>query len=407
MLSVPTMWTVFLVNFVALGLVWTYVARAYPKFTPARYWAASTAVAGVGSAVSMLRGEVDLLIPVLLGGGILIFSSYINAYGVLQFYHRRVSWRFAVLATALSVAALALFTLWRDDMAVRIAIYSVGQSVPLLIATRAMLTAQGDRANPGARLAGFIGVLFLSVHVLRSGAALLSIGGELTPIDFNALQAVLLLVIVFLTMAWNFGSLLMALDALRGELTELALVDDLTGTANRRHLLQRLDEECARAVRSDVPFALLAIDLDGFKVINDSHGHAAGDDCLRHFTTMAQSMLRPGDLLARAGGDEFCVVLPRTSLHDAASIAARILEACRLDAEGCGAGELPIAASIGVAQWEPHIATHPEHLIAAADRALYAAKHGGKNRHALSPLTAPPLVPDTAGALHPNRPTRA
>ena len=401
------MWTVFLVNFVSLGLIWTYVARAYPKFTPARYWAASTAVAAVGGAVSMLRGEVDLLIPILLGGGILIFASYINAYGVLRFYRRRVSWHFAVLATALTVAGLALFTLWRDDMAMRIAIYSAAQSVPLLMATKLMLTAKGDRANPGARLAGTIGVLFVGVHVLRSGAALLSVGGELTPIDFNAVQAVLLLVIVFLTMAWNFGSLLMALDALRGKLTELALIDDLTGAANRRHFLQRLDEECARAVRSHVPFALLAIDLDGFKVINDSHGHAAGDDCLRHFTTMAQSMLRPGDLLARTGGDEFCVVLPNTSLHDAASIAARILEACRLDAAGCSADELPIAASIGVAQWEPHIACHPEHLIAAADRALYAAKHSGKNRHALSPLSAPSLVPDAPGALHLNRPTRA
>jgi diguanylate cyclase (GGDEF)-like protein len=407
MLSVPTMWTVFLVNFVALGLIWTYVARAYPKFTPARYWAASTGVAALGSAVSMLRGQVDLLIPILLGSAILIFASYINCYGVLRFYQRRVSWRFAVLATALTVAAMALFTLWRDDMATRIVIYSAGASVPLLIATRAMLTARGERANPGARLAGTIGVLFVVVHVLRSGAALLSIGGELRPVDFNALQAVLLLMIVFLTMAWNFGSLLMALDALRGELTELALVDDLTGSANRRHFLQRLDEECARALRSQVPFALLAIDLDGFKAINDSHGHAAGDDCLRHFTTMAQSLLRPGDLLARTGGDEFCVVLPGTGLHDAASIAARILEACRLDAEACGAGELPIAASIGVAQWEPHIACHPEQLIAAADRALYTAKHGGKNRHALSPLTSPPLVPDAAGALQLNRQTRA
>jgi diguanylate cyclase (GGDEF)-like protein len=393
MLSVPTLWTVFLVNFVALGVVWSYVAHAYPKFTPARYWAASTFGAASGAAVSMLRGAVDPLIPILLGGGILIFVCFLSAFGVYKFYERAVSWRFAFGGTALGVAGLALFTLWRDDMAMRILIYSAGQSVPLLIATQMMLS-EPHRANPGARLAGTIGALFVGVHVLRSAAALLAVGGQTTLVDFNAVQAAMVLLLVFLSMAWNFGFLLMAIDALRGELADLALVDDLTGVANRRHFLQRLDEECARAVRSSVPFALLAVDLDGFKVINDNHGHAAGDDCLRHFTLMAQSVLRPGDLLARTGGDEFCVVLPATALHDAAAIALRILEACRLDAAGCTAGELPIAASIGVAQWEPPIGTDPERLIASADRALYAAKHNGKNAHAISPLRAPPLVPE-------------
>lgn len=394
MLSIPTLWTVFTVNFAALGLVWAYVAHAYPKFTPARYWAASTFGASLGAAVSMTRGSVDPLIPILLGGGILIFVSFLSAFGVFKFYRRTVSWRFAIGGTALVVAGLALFTLWRDDMAMRILIYSVAQSVPLLIAAQIMLSPQAGRANPGARLAGTIGALFVAVHVLRSGAALLAIGGDVTLVDFNAVQAAMVLLLVFLSMAWNFGFLLMAIDALRSELADLALVDDLTGVANRRHFLQRLDEECARAVRSQAPFALLAIDLDGFKMINDNHGHAAGDNCLRHFTLMAQSMLRPGDLLARTGGDEFCVVLPATLLQDAAVVAGRILEACRLDAAGSRADELPIAASIGVAQWEPHVAVDPQRLIACADRALYAAKHNGKNAYALGPLSAPPLMPE-------------
>ena len=116
----------------------------------------------------------------------------------------------------------------------------------------------------------------------------------------------------------------MAMDRLRNEVADLALLDDLTGVGNRRQLLQRLTEECARSERSGEPFALLVIDLDGFKSINDTHGHAAGDACLQHFTLMAQTRLRPGDMLARTGGDEFCIVLPASTLREGAMIARRI-----------------------------------------------------------------------------------
>src|SRR6266481_3836148 len=137
--------------------------------------------------------------------------------------------------------------------------------------------------------------------------------------------------------------------------SDLALLDDLTGVANRRHLTQRLAEECARSERSGEPFALLVIDLDGFKAINDTFGHAAGDACLQHFTLMAQTRLRPGDMLARTGGDEFCIVLPASSVLEGAMIARRVLDVCRQDAAACGSGDIPIGLSIGVAQWSQDI----------------------------------------------------
>jgi diguanylate cyclase (GGDEF)-like protein len=173
------------------------------------------------------------------------------------------------------------------------------------------------------------------------------------------------------------------MDRLRNEVADLALLDDLTGVGNRRHLLQRLSEECARSDRSGEPFSLLVIDLDGFKAINDTHGHAAGDACLQHFTLMAQTRLRTGDMLARTGGDEFCVVLPSSRLREGSMIARRILDVCRLDAEACVGTDIPISLSIGVAQWTREIGTFPDRLMAAADHALYEAKNSGKNRHAV------------------------
>src|SRR6516225_1831624 len=115
--------------------------------------------------------------------------------------------------------------------------------------------------------------------------------------------------------------------------------------------------------RSADPFALLLIDLDGFKAVNDTHGHAAGDACLQHFALMAQTRLRPGDMLARAGGDEFCIVLPASTLREAAVIARRVLQVCRHDAEASGGRDIPIAVSIGIAQWTFEIALSPEPLI--------------------------------------------
>ena len=134
--------------------------------------------------------------------------------------------------------------------------------------------------------------------------------------------------------------------------------------------------------RSSDPFTLLVIDLDGFKAINDTHGHAAGDACLRHFTLMAQTRLRPGDMLARSGGDEFCIVLPASTLREGAMIARRIVDVCRADAAACVGADIPIEVSIGVAQWTREVG-EPDRLIAAADHALYAAKKDGKNRHAV------------------------
>ena len=203
----------------------------------------------------------------------------------------------------------------------------------------------------------------------------------------------MILALMFLSMAFNFGFLLMAMDRLRNEVADLALMDDLTGVGNRRHLLQRLTEECARSERSGEPFALLVIDLDGFKTINDTYGHAAGDACLQHFTLMAQTRLRPGDMLARTGGDEFCVMLPTSTLREGAMIARRIIEVCRDDAAACIGADIPIAVSIGVAQWTREVGAFPDRLIAAADHALYVAKKEGKNRHAVYELS-PPLVPE-------------
>jgi len=402
MLSVPTLWTAFFANFLAVGLIWAYVMRSYPSFEPASYWTASSLTAAAGAGLGMLRGLIELHVPLIGGGGLLILACWFAAMGVRRFYGQNISWTAAIATVGVSCAGLAFFMTVVDNMPMRIFMYSLGQAVPIADALRQILLRRERRSNPGARLAAMVAAAILGVNVVRSACAFLRTGGDVTIVDFNGLQAGLILGLVFLSMAWNFGFLLMAIDRLRNEVADLALLDDLTGVGNRRHLAQRLTEECARSERSGESFALLVIDLDGFKGINDTHGHAAGDACLQHFTLMAQTRLRPGDMLARTGGDEFCIVLPSAGLSEGILIARRILDVCRQDAENCIGGDIPIAVSIGVAQWTREIGAHPDRLIAYADHALYAAKKEGKNRYAAydpSPSLAPDAEPLASSSL--------
>ncbi|MHC2928012.1 GGDEF domain-containing protein [Bradyrhizobium diazoefficiens] len=395
MLNVPTLWTVFVVNFLALGLIWAYVTRSYPKFAAARFWMASAFVGAAGAMAALIRLFVASPVPLLIGATGIIAASCFAAMGIQRFFDRPVSWRVMAATGIISIGSVVFFMVGFEHMQLRMLSYTIGQALPLVLSLRLLLLLPPEgHVNPGARLAGIVIITIIAIFLARAVGNLL--GHDFSAVAGGQTHAVMVLGLLFLSMTLNFGFLLMAMDRLRGEVADLALLDDLTGVANRRHLLQRLSEECARSERSGEPFSLLVIDLDGFKTINDTHGHAAGDACLQHFTLMAQTRLRPGDMLARTGGDEFCVVLPSSSLREAAAIARRVLEVCRRDAAACNGNDIPIAISIGAAQWDPGIGQFPDRLIAHADHALYAAKKNGKNDFAVYD-PAPPLSPELNG----------
>jgi len=168
----------------------------------------------------------------------------------------------------------------------------------------------------------------------------------------------------------------------------LADRDQLTGCFNHRFLHERLGEEIVRAQRARRPVSLLMLDLDDFKLVNDTFGHLFGDRVLAWTAELIRSTLRSSDVPARYGGDEFAIILPETDPDEAAAAAQRILEAFRAHPfVGEQRGPVPIAASIGVATF-PDSGRTATDLIAAADRALYDVKRDGGHDAATAPEAA-------------------
>ncbi len=171
-----------------------------------------------------------------------------------------------------------------------------------------------------------------------------------------------------------------ALQEANAQLAKLAVSDDLTGIPNRREFERALGAEWERAVRHHTPLALILLDLDHFKMLNDTRGHQAGDECLRQVGVVLSEEIRgSGDMVARYGGEEFALLLPATDAPGAAVVAERLRQTIERMHIDSGAPHHIITASFGVASIVPSREVEPPALVAHADRALYAAKRGGRN----------------------------
>jgi diguanylate cyclase (GGDEF)-like protein len=166
-----------------------------------------------------------------------------------------------------------------------------------------------------------------------------------------------------------------ALAIKQRELEQLSRTDGLTGLLNHKSIKERISEEFRRAQRHGDALGLLMVDLDHFKALNDRRGHPFGDRVLKMVSDVLAESVRETDLCGRYGGEEFAVVLPRTSLNGALTVAERIRSSIELsDFEG-----ERMTLSVGVAGF-PGSASSPDLLLRAADEALYTSKREGRNR---------------------------
>jgi diguanylate cyclase (GGDEF)-like protein/PAS domain S-box-containing protein len=185
--------------------------------------------------------------------------------------------------------------------------------------------------------------------------------------------------------------------SLRETLDQLAVLanrDGLTGLFNRRRFDEHVSARVDEAIRYNFSGALVMLDLDGFKAINDAHGHQAGDAILKTVAEALRSGTRASDFVARLGGDEFALELPHILQEDAVGVVSKLLQAVRTPVEWHGQ-LLRVGMSAGIAMYPRDGGTF-SHLLRAADAALYRSKHAGRNRITTAPPLGRPMRPETA-----------
>lgn len=357
-----------------------YVWRVHHREVAVRYWALAFLSLGLGVILVGLRAQLPPLITIVVGNGLIISGLMLMYAATAIFVGRRLSW---ALVIAVPLAASAGFAYWSmvvPSFTTRVVLFSLVACVPWVLMMRVLLADPHAGQRFVYRFVAAVCGLCIVVALTRAVAtvmdpdvAYLFVGGGLV----EAIWFVTAHTIVFFM---PFGFLLMTSQRLELRLERLASEDLLTGVLNRRAFLARAWEALPRWERGE-PAAVLVFDIDHFKEFNDQYGHDTGDAVLQSFAQTVKPYLREDDLFARAGGEEFWLLLPGVDLAVAKEVGERLraaIEAAEVVHDG---KQLYVTVSVGVAGV---MLGDIAGAITDADRALYAAKAQGRNRVVVS-----------------------
>jgi len=371
MLDYLTLYVIILMNSLTVSVIWAAIVYSYRAFRPARFWLSASVLTMAGGVILALLANSGSVLPILAANAAVIFGFYLFWSGIRVFYGMDSRWRTGLLLTAATIAVAAAA---QDNLYWRGIAYAAGQSVPMALS--AIRLFAGRRPRLGAIIAGVAMLTGMAGHATMIVIDLLWLSGYPQQGLIIILPSYTLLAVIFSGTVWNFGFAIMAIDRLRAEVASLAGIDELTGVANLRRLRERMREEDARARRTGRPYSIIMADMDRLKQINDRHGHAAGDAAIISVAHALRDALRQNDLLARIGGDEFCILLPDTNLLEAQSLADRISHAVRRRSEidnpvpdGMGP-----TVSLGIAEWNREKSFSAKDVMRCADEALYGVK---------------------------------
>lgn len=316
----------------------------------------------------------------LLIGGVALES------GSLWEMARKPGWRRAMVPLAVIAVIAFLVCYLIDDIGLRnlAALLLLGGFYVLSAAA----LAQGWRTASMLQRALALATVLLALVVAARGILVLVTPDGWRWLSHDLLRQLSTAALYLLMLVSGFGCLLLARERLQAELGRLEVVDTVTDAPNRRGFFNALAPWMALARRPGLPTALVVLDLDGFKRVNDGYGHPAGDAVLRHVAELCRRQLRDSDQLARLVGGEFAVLLPRTGLEEAAIVAERMRGAIETTPVKTERAMISLTASFGLTTIRADDSNVT--LLQRADEAMRAAKAAGRNRIHTAPRPEAP-----------------
>lgn len=325
------------------------------------------------------RDKIAPILTVELANALYATAISLLYTGYCRFLARPVPTKTLVITTAVLIGLIAVFHYGYDLLHVRIALVSIYHGVLcLLIGLLVLRTPQTGATHYAYRFTGYMALLFAACHAVRgiihgSGLEQLTSAFEASPVNLVFLSLGALVMPVF-----TMGAVMIVHDRMMEQAMAAANRDFLTGAWSRRAFFEFAERELLRVRRTGRALSLLLFDVDHFKRINDTHGHAVGDRVLQEIVQRAEKEIRGMDCIARVGGEEFAVLLPETDAAAAIIIAERLRTTLAAPPEPEQVRLVACTVSIGVA-----VRTGQESvadMMRRADIALYEAKSGGRNQ---------------------------
>lgn len=360
------------------ALVLWVQAKSFPdEIEGLRDWAKAVVLIGCASGLTSMRGLIPDIFSIIAASALLLLGQLLLVIGLRRYSGQLAVWRPALDAIGAVLIVMVWLTYGSQHYQGRIFVMSLAHIG--FSAIGAYLAWHAAPKGFGSRFLSIVFLLCVAVAAWRI-ATLPSNFNETDAIfDHDPIQQIYLGMFSLGVLGLSIGFILLANERLRVELEFMATRDPMTGALNRRAFFSRATVECARSARTNRPLAVITSDIDFFKKVNDTHGHHIGDLVIKDYTHRAGSMLRPSDILARFGGEEFVILLPETDMAEAKKVAERI----RREIEHQPDKKLPpytVSQGISETQSKKSTAINIETLIAEADAALYRAKERGRNR---------------------------
>jgi len=361
-----------------------------------REWFFANLAMVVSLPLLALRTAIPDFISIVVANVIMSLAGAFYYAGCARFLGRPVPWRRMLAGVTLVGVAMIVWRYVDANLPLRVVASTTFNTIVCIAIGMILLRHRPrDRSPYNFWFAALMSFLFATTQMVR-GLYFLTLTPDESLAMLNNVWNISLLTVGAVVMpTLTMIAVMMVHDAMLAKVEHALNHDHLTGALTRKRF-ESIARDLLAGVQPIQPSALLLIDLDHFKRINDTHGHAGGDDVLRAFVQTARGFMRPGDALGRLGGEEFGLLLPATTAADAAAMAESLRAQAEAQVVTGEFGSCRYSISIGVATARHD--DNPDRFNARADRALYVAKNSGRNRVASEETLLEMKLPANAGS---------